>query len=403
MNALSRAGRAFLLGCLLAAAVPLAQADVTTEQRISIEGIGGMTFANLSGTTTTIISGDRSRTESNIQMQSALLRMMARNNAGQRVEIVRLDRGTIDRLNVPKKEYTEETFEAMRQQMQQLAARAGTGAGGGDAQQNQNPGGIDDSHCAWSDPKVEAKRTGETSTIAGFEAERLSLRASQACSDPQTGQVCEFVLTLDQWLAPKFQSSGEALKYQQAYAQALGLGTTATTSRDIAERAQAMFGRYKGIWSELAAKTAEMKGYPMKTSFSLAIGGPQCKSTQNTQSSAQGSPSSSPSGQSSGDASANQNSGSSAPPTSPGEAAAQIGNKLAGFFKKNASPSSSGSDSSAQSSGGGSGSAPAAQAAPAPGGYIPVITMSSELVSVSTATVDPGLFEIPAGFTKVAR
>jgi hypothetical protein len=395
MNALSRAGRAFLGGCLLAGAVPLAQADVTTQQRISIEGVGGMTFANLSGTTTTIISGDRSRTESNLQMQSALLRMMAR-NAGARVEIVRLDRGTIDRLDVPKKEYTEETFAAMRQQMQQFAARAG-GSGGAGAQQNQNPGGIDDSHCAWSDPTVEAKRTGETSTIAGFEAERLSLRAAQACSDPQTGQVCEFVLTLDQWLAPKFQSSGEALKYQQAYAQALGLGTTATTSRDIAERAQAMFGRYKGIWSELAAKTAEMKGYPMKTSFSLAIGGPQCKSTQDSQSS----PSSASSGQSSADASANQNSGSSAPPTSPGEAAAQIGNKLAGFFKKNASASGSGSDSAAQSNSSGSASAPAAQVAP--GGYLPVITMSSELVSVSTATVDPSLFEIPAGFNKVAR
>ena len=248
-------------------------------------------------------------------MQSALLRMMAR-NTGPRIEIVRLDRGTIDRLNVPKKEYTEESFADMRQQMQQFAARSGGagGAGGADAQQNQNPGGIDDSHCAWSDPKAEAKRTGETSTIAGFEAERLTLRASQACSDPQTGQVCEFVLTLDQWLAPKFQNSGEALKYQQAYAQALGLGTTATNSRDIAERAQAMFGRYKGIWSELAAKSAEMKGYPMKTSFSLAIGGPQCKSTQDSQSS----PSSASSGQSTAGAPANQSSGSSAPPTSPG-------------------------------------------------------------------------------------
>jgi hypothetical protein len=32
---------------------------------------------------------------------------------------------------------------------------------------------------------------------------------------------------------------------------------------------------------------------------------------------------------------------------------------------------------------------------------IPIITMSSELVSVSTAAVDPSVFEIPAGFTKV--
>jgi hypothetical protein len=34
---------------------------------------------------------------------------------------------------------------------------------------------------------------------------------------------------------------------------------------------------------------------------------------------------------------------------------------------------------------------------------VPVITMSSELVSVSTAAVDPGVFEIPADFKKVER
>jgi hypothetical protein len=395
MNALPRAARAFVFGCVLAAVVPLAQADVTTEQRISIEGIGGMTFANLSGSTKTIISGDRSRTESNIQLQSAMLRMLARNAGGPTIEIVRLDRGTIDRLNVAKKEYTETSFADMRQQMQQFAARAGGGgSGGAEAPQQSNPGGIDDSHCTWSDPKSEVKRTGEKSTIAGYDAERLSLRASQACTDPQTGQVCEFVLTMDQWLAPNFQSGTEALKYHQAYAQALGLATTTTSSRDIAERAQAMFGRYKGIWSELAAKIGEMKGYPVKTSFSLAIGGPQCKSTQNNGQGTQASNSS----QGSSDASANQSSGSSTPPTSPADAAAQIGNKLAGFFKKNASASSSGTDASAP---GGASSAPAAQ--PAPGGYLPVVTMTSELVSVSTTTVDPSLFEIPAGYTKTAR
>ena len=158
------------------------------------------------------------------------------------------------------------------------------------------------------------------------------------------------------------QSSGEALKYQQAYAQALGLGTTATTSRDIAERAQAMFGRYKGIWSEIAREERGDEGLSDEDLvLAFAIGGPQCKNAQDSQSS----PSSASSGQSSADASANQNSGSSAPPTSPGEAAAQIGNKLAGFFKKNASASGSGSDSAAQSSSSsGSASAPAAQRRP---------------------------------------
>src|ERR1700733_1843373 len=225
MNALARARRAFLFGCLLGSCLPLAQADVTTQQRISIDGLGGMQIANLTGTTTTIISGERSRTETDMQMQSKMLRMLARGAAGPRVEIVRLDQGKIDHLNVAKKEYTETSLAQMRAQMQQFAASAnGAGANGAGAQQNPTPG-IDDSQCMWSDPKAEVKRTGETANIAGYDAERLSLKASQSCTDKKTGQVCAFVLTLDEWLAPKFQSSGEALKYQRAYAEQMGLGT----------------------------------------------------------------------------------------------------------------------------------------------------------------------------------
>ncbi len=49
-----------------------AQADVTIEERMSINGAGLMKMANMSGTTTTIISGQRARTESNLQFESGL-------------------------------------------------------------------------------------------------------------------------------------------------------------------------------------------------------------------------------------------------------------------------------------------------------------------------------------------
>jgi hypothetical protein len=74
--------------------------------------------------------------------------------------------------------------------------------------------------------------------------------------------------------------------------------------------------------------------------------------------------------------------------------AGQIGGKLAGLFhKKSDNPPPADA------------SAPAAPAAaPAlPPGMIPLMTMSSELVSVSTAAVDPGVFQVPADFKKVDR
>jgi hypothetical protein len=337
-----------------------------------------MSIANMTGTTTTTISGDKSRTESDLQMQSKLMRMLARGATGAHVDIVRLDEDKIDHLNVSKKEYTETTFEQMRAQMQQAMDQAG-------AKQNREdpkPSNVDESKCEWSDPKADVKKTGEKGTFAGYDAERLTITASQACKDKDTGSVCEFVLSLDEWLAPKFESSAEALKYQRAYAQKMGLGT-ASTSKDISERAQSMFGRYKGIWTEIGNKTKDMKGYPVKTSFAFAIGGPQCKSNNS-----QSSDSTANSGSNS-----NSNSGDSTP-TSPAAMAGQLGGKLAGMFhKKSDNPPPA--DASAPA-------VPGAASA-LPPGMVPLVSMSSELVSVSTASVDPGVFQVPADFKKAER
>ncbi len=119
----------------------------------------------------------------------------------------------------------------------------------GQASQQQATSGVDESECEWSEPKSELKRSGEKALIAGFQAERVTITATQSCKSKKNGQVCDFGLALDQWLAPGFEASSEAQKYQRAYAEKLGLGTA--SSRDFAERAQSMFGRYKGIWSEL--------------------------------------------------------------------------------------------------------------------------------------------------------
>jgi hypothetical protein len=383
LSQLSRAGGACALGFVLAAAAQIASADVTTQQRISIDGLGGMKIANMSGTTTTIISGERSRTESDLQLQSKLIRMFARGAGGAQVDIVRLDQERIEHLDLAKKEYSETTFAQLREQLQKATATAAPAPG----TDEPKPTNVDDSKCEWSDPKAEVKRTGEKASIAGYDAERLTITASQACKDKDSGQVCEFVLSLDEWLAPKFASSAEVQKFHRAYAQKMGLGTgigTDAQSKDIAERAQGMFGRYKGIWGEIASKMKGVKGYPVKTSFAFAVGGAQCQSAQSSSS-----------------GSADATSGDSA--KSPAALAGQIGGKLAGLFHKKSdapAPADAAPDASANA-------APAAAAPPAaaplPEGMTPIITMTSELVSVSTDAVDPGVFEIPAGFKKVEK
>jgi hypothetical protein len=233
------------------------------------------------------------------------------------------------------------------------------------AQQQQATSGVDESECEWSDPKSEVKRTGERATIAGFQAEHVTVSASQSCTNKKTGDVCDFGLALDQWIAPGFEASAEARAYQQAYAEKLGLGSSG--SRDFAERAQASFGRYKGLWGELAKRMAEMpvKGYPVKSGFSLGVGGPQCKNTQQAQT--QG----------------NEQEQQRAP-TSIGGA---LGGALGGMFGKKKKE-----QEAAQQ-----------QAAPPPtmaGGLMPLMSMGTELVSITRDAVAATAFEVPGDYKK---
>ena len=375
------------LGALLLLASGFAAADITTEQKVSIQGIGPMSFADMSGTTRTAISGTRSRTDSDMVMQSKLVRFLAHNTVGPTADIVLLDSDKLYRLNLNKKEYTEQSFEELRANMQ----KALQGGKGDSADARQQPAAIDQSKCDWLPPKSDVK-TGAKATIAGFDAQQIIITAEQPCKDKQTGAICEIALTVDEWLASSFSTNEEITKYHQAYAQKLGLDTV---SQDANERAKAMFSQYKGVWEDIASKMKNAKGYPVRSSFSLAIGGDQCKQAQ-TAKQQSGDSGSNPS---SGSASS---SGSSSAPTSPAELANQVGAKLGSLFHRKKD------DSQAAASNQGT-QAPTATATPAasvatgPSGTVPLMTISSELVSVSTAPIPANAFEVPADFKKVER
>ena len=340
-----------LLSCAVALiAAGAAHADITLEERMSVSGAGLMKMANMSGTTTTTIAGDRARTDSNLEFESGMMRTLAR-GAGQTSEIVRLDQDKIYTIDLKKKTYSETTFAERRAQMQQAMENMRKAQ----ASQQQGTSGVDESQCEWQPPKSDVKRTGEKAGIAGFQAERITITATQACKDKSTGQVCDFGLALDQWLAPDFAAAEETLAYQRAFAEKMGF--TAASSRDFAERAETAFGRYKDLWAEVAAKMRDVKGYPVKSSFGLGVGGPQCQSTQDTQ--------------------------AAGGPASPPSIGGALGGALGGMFGKKKEPQPEAS---------------AATPSPLPGGLMSLMTVSTELISVDRKPADPLLFDVPAGF-----
>src|SRR5882724_10891753 len=360
---LTRTALAALCGILTLTA-SIAQADITLERTMVVEGAGAMAFGNMSGTTKTTISGDKARTDSDVKMQSKIVRFLGRNALGPSADIVRLDQDKIYHLNINKKEYTETTFEQMREQLKKMSDQMAAN------EEKKQPSPIDESKCEWLPPKAEVKKTGEKAQFAGYDSERVTITASQPCKDKETGSICEVALVVDEWLSPGFAEGAEAQKYYKAYAAKMGLDPS--TSQDVSQKAQALFSRYKGIWSEIATKMQGVKGYPVKTSFAFALGGPQCKNANAQQA------------QSGGDGGGTDNSGSPA-----GLAGAMAG-KLGGLFHKKKDDA----DTPAAQP------APATTPVPVPPGDVALMTISSQLVSVSTNSAGADVFTVPADFKK---
>jgi hypothetical protein len=361
-----------------------AHADITLEERIAIGG--ALKFANMSGRTVTTIAANRSRTESELKAESKLVQMFMP-DMGATADIVRLDEEKVYSLNLKKKEYTETTFAERRA----LIDKALDQARQAQAQQPQATAGpVDQSQCEWSPPKAEVNRTGEQANIAGYDAERLTIIGTQTCTDKKSGSVCDFTLTIDEWLAPGFDAEAETLSFYKAYAEKMGF--TAAVSQDAAQRAESLFGGYKGLWTEVGTKLRDVQGYPVKMSFGLGVGGAQCQTSQ-----ADASGSAPPSGAEAGEAAATaagevagQAAAEKAGESAFGGLAGKVGGKLAGSLfgkKKKEEP------------------APAAEtaaAAPVPAtSMINVIQMSVELVSVNRNAASPTAFEVPAGFKKI--
>ncbi len=356
-----------LMGSILGFAAGTAQADITIERTISVDGIGAMAFANMSGNSKTSISGDKSRSDSDMKMQSKIIGFLARNAVGPSAEIVLLDQDKLYHVNMNKKEYTETTFEQLRAQMQKMSDQMNS------SEDKRQPSAVDQSKCVWLPAKVDVSKSGEKAQFAGYDAQRVTVTATQPCQDKETGAICEIALVLDQWTSTDFTESNEARKFYSAYAAKMGIDLS--SSQDVAERAKALFSQYKGVWTEVAAKMQSVKGYPVKSSFTLGIGGPQCKDSNSQQAQTSQTDNSSPSNSS---------------PSPSGIAGAMVG-KLGGLFQRKKD----------------SADAPAAPPAPAvapvamPPGDVALMTVSSQLVSVSTNTVSADVFTVPAGFKKI--
>lgn len=394
MRSRMRAPLALTLSAAAALAVlpPSARADVTIGQKTSMS-LGGI---NIDVDSVERTSADKQRNDSTVTCHG-FLSLFCHGAGGGR--IVRLDKQLEWELQPKKKLYSERPFptaaqraeaqarvEAAMEEMKKCPMPQSPTA--------SQPSAPDTSSCQLSPPVLNVNATDEHATIVGHDARKTSVVMSQTCTDTKTGDVCEMDYGFEAWLTTdEIAGADERNAFTKKYLQAQGLDPN---NPQLQRTVQQFMAPYADQLKQLQGKAADLQGYPLRTTFYMAFGGPHCgKAKQAAQQQASsGSRFSMHSIASSAFASGlsglfhhgaaaihTDSAGGAAASSAANEAAEPAANAAAGSM-------------TAQSSSGG---APAP--APAAGPLVRVISFTTETTSIDTSSISPDQFEIPAGWS----
>jgi hypothetical protein len=355
---------------LLTAPCGTAFADATMQEQVSLN----VAIIKMHGTTTQKFAGDKKRSDSDFRCDGFMSMLCGKN---QSLEIVRLDRDVTWSAEPKKKQYTEVAFatpeqrraleERMRAAMEKLKSCPAPKA-------TPASQGVDTSKCEMSPPKITVNKTDDTATIVGHGTHRTILNMTQSCKAKDSADVCDMSYTFDLWLtSDDMPELADRRAFDRSYLHKLGLDDDARGATP--EEFKKFLAPYADAMKELGSKTSDLKGYPLKTTFRVAVGGPHCSSSTPAH----------PDGGGSSTAASNSPGG-----TLPGTAVGTLASKMIGglFAKKNkpADPSTT---------------APSA-AAPSPdSGLTPVAEFTVETTALSADPIPAAQFEMPADWKKV--
>jgi hypothetical protein len=259
--------------CILTAVVtcsvyiPSTIADVTLEQKVNVSASGAMSMMGSTGTVTTIISGDRARTENHMESTSSMMKKFAKNM--NTATIVRLDEQLMLNLATEKQQYSEISFEELRAQMEKSMAQV-------EEMSAQPSLPVSEDECEWSEPVLDVRKTGEKQKFANIKAQQTIITATQTCTVPESGKSCNMTWNMEYWNAKRMPGQKEATAFQEGMAKAMG-GDEALGMAQVYSRG--LLAMFKEGWDELLQETGNVEGYPVKTVMSLAMGGENCTTT----------------------------------------------------------------------------------------------------------------------------
>jgi len=256
---LSRATAVAALVTLLLAAP--ASADVTMKRKSVSAGLAG--FLNGTDERTTVIAGDRSRSDAQSTYTGTFSGLLGGNKPRQRVEIVRLDKQLIWAIDVEKKTYTEMTFAEMKAAMEKGIADAKKEAA---KPENQKATKDAQQQNVEVDYKVDVQRTGKKDKVNGFAAEQVIVTITAIPKNKDTGETAgEYTIKIDEWLANDLPGQGETLAFYKRFAEEMGVDAQL-------QQAAGMMRQYAAAFQHAGEKMKDLKGYPVHSVTTLELG-----------------------------------------------------------------------------------------------------------------------------------
>ncbi len=245
--------RGFLLAVATLVFACPAWADVTLKEKTVSSGMMG--FGNGTSERTTVIAGDKSRSDEQNTYTGRFQTFAGGGKPRGSVQIIRLDREVFWTLDPEKKQYTELTFADMRQMME---------AGMSEMQsQPKDPRAKD----VEFDYTVDVKRTGKKDRINGFNAEQFILTLTATPKDTHGGQAAGgYTMTMDEWLSTEVPGGAEVQAFHRRMGEKLGLDP------EVQRFGMGAMAMYRDAMKQLAEKMKEMKGYPVRTTLTVGMG-----------------------------------------------------------------------------------------------------------------------------------
>jgi hypothetical protein len=316
-------------------------------------------------------------------------------------EVIDLDQETITRMDHAKKQYTVVTFQEMKAAMEEALRKA-------QAQpQTPTPQPASTTPLPEMKFKVSVTNTGATKQVAGLSAAESILKMSAEATDQQTGKTGNMAITNDMWMVPEIPGYNEVKDFNARMAMKMGTVFGGAMPSMSPQMLSAQPGMYSGM-ADMAKEMSKLKGVPVSQVMRMGT-----TADGSALPAASEAPLPASNGPSAGDI-ANQaatNAANSAANTAAANAESQAGSHMGSF---------GGVPSSLGNLGGFGGfhkkkpqqqqQQPADQTAAANGTAANAATQNVavlmestvEMTNFSSASVDPTLFSVPAGYTKVA-